>query len=180
VDYLKDFIIHHQGLSVGNHQYEFEVNDRFFEHFEYSQLRHGMVQVALNLDKQERMMVLNFRFNGEVEVCCDRCGEEFMMPLNRSDYLIVKFGSEFQEENADVLIIPVSEYKFDVAPYIYEYLHLGLPSRIIHPDDAAGRTTCNTDILSRLEKMSPHVSDDSRWDALKKLNDTEESPNTLP
>jgi uncharacterized protein len=169
VDYLKDFVIHFVGLSIGNHQFDFEVSDRFFEQFEYSQLKHGQVRILVDLEKQDRMMVFNFELTGMVEVTCDRCGEEFMLPLDGSERLIVKFGSEFKEESDDMIVIPSTEYKIDIAPYIYEYLHLILPWRIIHPDDADGNTTCNPDTLRRLEELAPRVSTDPRWAALGEL-----------
>jgi len=173
VDYLKDFIIHFVGLSIGNHQFDLEVNDLFFERFEYSQLQHGQVKVLLDLEKQERMMVFTFHLKGIVEVTCDRCGEEFMLPLDGSQRLIVKFGTEFKEESEDMIVIPSTEYKIDLAPFIYEYLHLVLPWRIIHPDDADGNTTCNPDILRRLEELAPRASIDPRWAALNNIQQQE-------
>jgi len=169
VDYLKDFIIHFVGLSIGNHQFDFEVNDQFFELFEYSQLKHGQVYIRVDLEKQERMMILNFLLNGKVEVTCDRCAEEFMLPLNSSQRLIVKYGNEFLEESDEMIVIPSTEYKIDLSPFIYEYLHLALPWRIIHPDYADGNSACNPEILRKLEELAPHYSTDPRWAALRNI-----------
>ena len=174
MDYLKDFIIHFVGLSIGNHRFDFEVNDRFFEQFEYSQLQHGLVQIQVDLEKQDRMMIFSFGLKGNVEVTCDRCGEEFMLPLNGNQRLIVKFGIEFKEESDDMIVIPSTEYKIDLAPFIYEYLHLMLPWRIIHPDDSNGNTTCNPDILRRLEELAPHASTDPRWAVLGSLHEEDD------
>ena len=181
MDYLKDFIIHFVGLSVGNHQFEFEVNDLFFEHFEYSQLQHGSVKVEVDLEKQERMLVFSFRINGSVEVVCDRCADEFMLPVSGTEHLIVKYGEEFAEESDDMITIPATEYKIDLAPFIYEYLHLMLPVRIVHPDGPDGKTNCNADTLQILEKLSVHTDMDPRWEILNNLKnedqDTEDSKN---
>ena len=166
MDYLKDFIIHFVGLGICNHQFDFEVSDRFFEQFEYSQLQHGNVRVLVDMDKQERMMVFSFSISGNVEVVCDRCGEEFMFPLEGSQHLIVKFGEEFKEESEEMIVIPVTEYKIDLSSYIYEYLHLMLPAKIVHPDDEHGNTTCNPETLRRLAEYAPHPSADPRWAAL--------------
>jgi uncharacterized protein len=175
VDYLKDYTIHFVGLSIGNHRFDFEVNDVFFEQFEYSQLQHGLVKVLVELDKQDRMMVLTFGIEGSVEVTCDRCGEEFMLPISGNQRLIIKFGAEFKEESEDMIIIPLTEYKIDVSTFIYEYLHLMLPWRIVHPDDAEGNTKCNPEVIHLLEELSPHSTIDPRWEALSNLqqeNDT--------
>jgi uncharacterized protein len=169
VDYRKEFVIPFVGLNLGEHQFELEVNDKFFEYFEYSELHHGLVKATVHLDKQERMMVFSFHFKGNVAVVCDRCGEDFMFPLSGDERLIVKYGPEYKEESDDMIIIPPSEYKLDLAPFIYEYLHLILPVRIIHSDDEEGNTTCNPDILERIAQLTPHTDIDPRWEALSKL-----------
>lgn len=175
MDYRKEFIIPFVGLATGNHRFELEVNDAFFEYFEFSELHHGLVRLELELDKQERMMVFSFHFEGNVEVTCDRCGEEFTFPLKGSEQLIVKFGQEFQEESDEMIIIPSTEYKIDLAPFIYEYLHLLLPVRIVHPDDEKGQTSCNPEILKRLEQLSPHPKTDPRWEVLGHLPQGDDS-----
>ena len=181
VDYLKDFTIHFVGLSIGNHHFDFEVSDRFFEQFEYSQLQHGSVHVFVNLEKQERIMVFDFSFDGQVEVICDRCGEEFMFPLLGKEHLIVKFGVEYKEESEEMIIIPSTEYKIDLSSFIYEYLHLMLPVRIVHPDGDGGKTSCNAEALRRLEALAPKKTIDSRWEALGKITtNIEELTGVLP
>lgn len=177
MDYLKDFVIHFVGLSIGNHQFDFEVNDKFFEQFEFSELHHGKVKVVTELEKQERMMIFTFHIEGEVEVTCDRCGDEFMMPISGNEVLIVKFGLEYAEENAEMIVIPATDFKFDLAPYIYEFLHLMLPVRIIHPEDSAGNSGCNPETLKILEELTPHTSIDPRWEALSQL--TKENPDKI-
>lgn len=178
MDHRKDFIIHFTGLSIGNHQFEFEVDDTFFESYEYSELHHGKVRVDVDLEKQERMLLFSFQIEGSVEVTCDRCGEEFMLPLSGTEQLIVKFGNEYAEENADIITIPATDYKFDLSPFLYEYLHLMLPSRILHPDDENGNTSCNPEVLKRLEQLAPHPSTDPRWDALSRLKNGDHSENS--
>ena len=175
MDYLKNFIIQFVGLSIGNHQFELEVNDRFFERFEYSQLQHGLINILVDLEKQDRMMVFSFGIKGNVEVTCDRCGDEFILPIQGDQRLIVKFGTEYLEESDDMVVIPSTDSKIDLSPYIYEYLHLILPWRIVHPDDAEGKTTCNPDAIRRLEELAPHASIDPRWAALGNLQKEENS-----
>ena len=169
MDYRKEFIIPFVGLNAGNHRFELEVKDEFFGYFEYSELHHGLVNLVVDLDKQERMMVFFFHFEGNVEVTCDRCGEEYMMPLDGEEQLIVKFGQEFQEESDEMIVIPSTEYKIDLAPFIYEYLHLLLPVRNVHPDNENGDTGCNPEVLRRLEQLAPRPAIDPRWEALSSL-----------
>jgi uncharacterized metal-binding protein YceD (DUF177 family) len=74
------------------------------------------------------------------------------------------------EESEDVIVIPETEYQFNLAPYIYEFIHLALPAQIIHPDDEYGDSTCDPEMLRILNTLAPSESVDPRWEALKKLN----------
>ena len=167
---LKEYTIQFVGLEPGNHQFEFEVNDSFFEHFEFSLIKQGMVNISVALEKMERMMIFTITLKGKVLVTCDRCTYEFYMPVSDSQKLIVKLGAEYEEESEDVVIIPETEYQFALAPYIYEYIHLALPARLIHPDDENGNSTCDPEMLRLLDMHNTSAASDPRWEALKKLN----------
>jgi len=169
VNRLKEYTIPFVGLEPGNHQFEFEVNDSFFEQFEFSQIQHGQIHVTVDLEKMERMMIFNIAIEGEVLVTCDRCTNEFMYPVSDTQRLIVKLGAEYLEESEDVVVIPETEYKFDLSSYIYEFIHLSLPVQLIHPDDEHGSSTCDPDMLRLLETLTPTESIDPRWEALNKL-----------
>jgi len=173
VNRLKEYAIQFVGLEPGNHQFEFEVNDSFFEHFEFSQIQQGQVHVTVDLQKMERMMIFNIAFEGDVQVTCDRCTNEFYTPVADEQQLIVKLGAEYLEESEDVVVIPETEYQFDLSTYIYEFIHLALPARLLHPDDENGNSTCDPEMLRLLEKLAPTGTVDPRWEALKKLK-TEE------
>jgi uncharacterized metal-binding protein YceD (DUF177 family) len=156
VNRLKEYSIPFVGLEPGNHQFEFEVNDSFFEHFEFSQIQHAQIHVTVVLEKMERMMVFTIGIKGEALVTCDRCTGEFNFPVSDTQRLIVKLGAE---------------YKFDLSTYIYEFIHLALPVRLLHPDDDNGNSTCDPDMLRILETLAPAADTfDPRWEALKRLN----------
>ncbi len=167
---LKEYHIQFVALELGSHQFEFDINDSFFEHFEFSQVHRGDVHVEVSLEKMERMMIFNISLTGKVLVTCDRCTNEFYFSLSDSQKLIVKLGAEYLEESDDVIVIPDTEHKFDLSPYIYEFIHLALPVRLLHPDDEHGNSTCDPDMLQLLQKLTPTGTTDSRWEELKKLN----------
>ena len=169
VNRLKEYNIQFVGLEPGNHIFEFEVNDSFFEHFEYSLIQHGEVHVKVDLEKSERMMIFTINLEGNVKVPCDRCTHDVSLPVSDTQQLIVKLGAEYGEESEDVVIIPETEYKFDLSTYIYEFIHLSLPARLLHPDDENGNSTCDPEMLQILEKLAPTESVDPRWEALKNL-----------
>ena len=172
--YLKQFVIPFSGLKAGNYTFTFEIDDRFFEHFEYSEITHGRVHVDVVLERQPRMMVFNFLIAGHVLVTCDRCGENFSMPMDGEEQLIVKFGPVHEEESDDILVITEDEHELDMSQFIYEYIHLLLPMRKVHSTDADGNSLCNEDVVNRISAEENHMAD-PRWEALKKLKDNTDS-----
>lgn len=171
MDYFKQFVIPFGGLKPGTHQFEFEIDDLFFEHFEYAEIKKGLVSVRIDLEKEENLLVLNFHFQGTLTVPCDRCFEFFTLPVEGDERLIVKFGSGYYEENEEVQVIPVGETQIDTSSFIYEYIHLLLPIRRIHPEDDSGESTCDKDVLSRLNAPAKPSAPDPRWEVLNKLRD---------
>jgi uncharacterized metal-binding protein YceD (DUF177 family) len=175
VDHLKQFTIPFRGLKPGVHQYDYQIDKRFFERLEYAEVSNGNLKVELELTKQDRMLIFNFTIEGEVEVDCDRCLGKFNQAVAGNEKLFVKFGEKWEEESDDVIIIPEGEYQFDISKYLYEYIILLLPMQRIHPDDENGETTCDQDMVSRLGSH-PEVSEpDPRWDALLKLKNKNKS-----
>ena len=169
--YLKQFVVPFSGLKVGNYTFTFEIDDRFFEHFEYSEISQGRIHVDVVLERQPRMMVFSFLIAGHVFIPCDRCGEMFSQPVDGEETLIVKYGPEHEEESEDILVIKEDEHELDLSQYIYEYIHLLLPMRKVHGTDENGNSLCNPDITSRITYQEDQPEDDPRWDVLKKLKD---------
>ena len=170
VDYLRQFVIPFIGLTTGNHQFEFEIDDKFFASFEYSEIKQAQVSVSLDLERQERMLVLNFLLSGTIRVTCDRCLDEFDLPVKSVEEFFIKFGPEHKEESDNVLIIAENETHIDLAPLLYDYLSLLVPFRVVHPDNDNGESLCDPEVLKRIEQLSVHKEKDPRWDALKDLN----------
>ncbi len=171
-NYLKAFRIQHIGLDLGAHRFDFEIDDKFFECFEYSEIHSGQVAVTVDVEKSERMMVLDIHFAGSILTQCDHCGDDFLLPIEGREQLIVKLGDHFEEGVDDVIVIPETDPFFDLSSYLYEFIHLARPIQAIHPVDANGNSTCNPDALKYLSEHSAGEETDPRWDALKRLKDT--------
>lgn len=170
MDYLKDFVIPFVGLSSGEHHFEYHIDDKFFESFEFSEIKQANINVNVTLEKRERMMVFTFDILGTLRVTCSRCLDEFDYPVDIQETLYIKFGQEYAEEDDNVIIIPESESHFDISPFIYDYLNLAVPYRVVHPDDENGQSACDPDVIKRIEALTGNKLPDSRWDKLKDLN----------
>jgi uncharacterized metal-binding protein YceD (DUF177 family) len=173
---LKAYDIQFVGLKLGKHIYDYEINQTFFEYFEFDEFNTINVNLNIHLEKKTTLLELNFSGNGSVNINCDVSNEPYDQPINFNFNLVVKFGQEYNNENDSILIIPHGSYEINIAQYIYELIVLSIPQKRIHPGVEDG--TLNSEILRKLEDLSPN-SDlkaesssndvDPRWNKLKKL-----------
>lgn len=157
------------GLALGNHSYHFDVKDDFFEGMDYSEIHQVTVSIDLDIEKTELMMTLNFALQGKVRVACDRCADEFDIPIENNEVYYVKFGSEVAEESDDVVVVPADQHDFDISSLIYEYIILSIPIHRVHPEGE-----CNPEVLQMLSHEEEPVAEeenetDPRWAALKNI-----------
>ncbi|MBO4645080.1 MAG: DUF177 domain-containing protein [Bacteroidales bacterium] len=123
----------------------------------------------------EKMITLDFHFKGKVQLPCDRCLEPVDIDLDFSENLLVKLVPmiEEPEEEDNLWVVSENTYELDVFHFVYECLTLALPLRVVHPDDASGKSTCNPEIIKKLEELTPGETQreviDPRWEALKNI-----------
>lgn len=177
---LKNFDISFIGLKDGVHQFDYNISKEFFDFFNYEEFYNSNVNVSLSFLKKPTLFELNFEFSGSLEVACDITNELFQQPIATNIFLIVKFGDEFNNENDELLIIPHSDYKLNIAQYIYEAIVLAVPIKRVHPGVEDG--TLKSEILDKLNefkikdlnKEENHLEVDSnnidpRWNKLKSI-----------
>lgn len=167
---MERFSIQYSGLSIGNHQFEYIIDDEFFKHFEQSDIHHGIVNVYVELEKHEHMLVLDFDLIGKVTVPCDRCGDAVDVLIQSEQQMIYKFGEAYEEEDDNLIILPEDEHQLNIGDIIYEFIVLGVPYRCVHGEDDNGDSLCNKEALKRLNELSRKDQVDPRWEALKKFN----------
>ncbi|MDT0558004.1 DUF177 domain-containing protein [Ichthyenterobacterium sp. W332] len=171
---LKEYNIPFVGLKLGKHLFDFEINNSFFDFFEYDEFNDVNVLTSLEFEKKTTLLELHFNISGIVNVNCDLTNEPYNQNVNGEFDLVVKFGNDYNDDNEDILIIPHGEYEINVAQYIYELIILSVPQKRIHPGVEDG--TLNSEILNKLEELSPNKDNksnnheiDPRWQTLKKL-----------
>ena len=171
---LKEFTIKFVGLKPGEHCFEYQIDNKFFEHFEYDEFNKANIKANVILNKKTTLLEFSFDISGSVNVNCDLTNEPFNQEVQNQFNLVVNFGEEFNDENDEILIIPHGEYEVNIEQYLYELIVLSVPSKRIHPGVKDG--TLDSDILKKLEELSPKGTDedkieeiDPRWNILKKL-----------
>ena len=158
------------GLKVGKHQFNFELNKEFFENFSFFDFNNIDLSVDVDLTKKSTLLELNFHVKGSVNVNCDMTNEPFDMPFNKEDFLVVKFGQEYNDEDNEILVLPYGEHKVILDQYLYELVILSLPRKRVHPGVEDG--TLESEIIKILDELKPSglaLESDPRWEKLKKI-----------
>ncbi|ADY29098.1 YceD family protein [Cellulophaga lytica] len=170
---LKEYSIPFSGLKQGKHSFEYNIDNKFFESFEYNEFNDANIHVEVQLNKMSTMLELEMKAEGTVNVFCDVSSEAYDQPINSTLELVVKFGEEYNDENEEILIIPHGEHQVNISQYLYEMLVLAVPSKRIHPGVLDG--TLRSKAVDKLQELQPKEEKenkediDPRWDALKKL-----------
>ena len=169
----KEFTIPFSGLKLGNHRFEYKVDNTFFESFDYNEFNGAEIQVKAGLNKTSTMLELDLNAKGSVNVDCDLTGEPFDQDIDGALQLVIKFGEAYNDEDDEILILPHGEHQVDISQYVYEMLVLSVPTKRIHPGVKDG--SLQSEILDKLEELQPKEeknnkgATDPRWDGLKKL-----------
>ena len=173
INLMKSISIHKiefAGLKVGKHQFSFELNKEFFENFSFFDFNNISLKVDIDLIKKSNLLELNFYAKGSVNVNCDMTNEPFDMSFDKEDFLVVKFGQEYNDEDNEILVLPFGEHKIILDQYLYELVILSLPRKRVHPGVEDG--TLESEIIEILDELKPSglgLETDPRWEKLKKI-----------
>ena len=149
----------------------FDLDDTYFAALDGADVKKGSLHVSVSIRKATGFFELLFHTVGTVIVPCDRCLDDMEQPVETDNRLIVKFGSEYSEED-DIIVVPEDEGILDASWIIYEFVALVIPIRHVH---APGK--CNPAMTKALEELSADRSSDEesdqpidpRWEKLKNL-----------
>jgi uncharacterized metal-binding protein YceD (DUF177 family) len=173
---LRDFNIVFSGLKLGIHHFNYQLDQKFFDLFDFTEMEEPNLTIDLQFLKKDNMLELDFTLNGSFTATCDVTGEPFNLPLSDTFHLLIKFGLEYNNENEEVLILSFGTYEVNIAHHLYELAVLSIPSKRVHPDVENG--TMNNEILDKYRVgKEPEEGDkkenetDPRWDKLKDLLD---------
>ncbi|MEC3881131.1 YceD family protein [Parapedobacter sp. 10938] len=175
MNYLKQYRIPFTGLSLGTHDFAFDIGKAFFDCYDYSIVKDGRLKAHVNLVKQETMMILQFRITGSVMLACDVCLSPFPAKTDIEERLIVKFTDEGAAESSEeIIVLAKHEHELDIAGLLYEYINVSIP--LYNKCSEQGENiTCDESVLAKLDGLAPaheqkeEKQTDPRWDALKKI-----------
>ena len=160
-------IILFEGLSLGEHEFDFEVDKSLFDKTKIKEILDTKIDVKVYLKKSENMMNLDILFKGEFVIPCDRCNEEMKILVDDEGKLVVKYGQVENEDLDDLIILKDNEHEIDLSGYFYESLSLMIPQRNVHDE-----SECDQEVINMLKNTQIHLNDkssDPRWEKLKNL-----------
>ena len=160
-------------MAAGKHNFEFEIDDKFFDCFEHSLVKKGNLIANVNLQKQEGMLIVNFDIKGHIQLSCDICLSAFDAPVHFQERIIVKFVSEEWDSNTEeIIILNKTDHELDIATLLYEYINVQVPFYAKCSEQGEG-IQCDPEMLSHItieeEEATEEERIDPRWDALKNI-----------
>jgi uncharacterized metal-binding protein YceD (DUF177 family) len=169
---------------------EYLLDNQYFTNIGGEEVQKGKVAVSVKITKTASVFRFSFHLTGNVVIPCDRCLDDMDYPIDTTARLIVKFGKDYSEESDEIVVIPESEGKINLAWFLYEFVALAIPIKHVH---APGK--CNKQMTAKLKKHTAKSEDDEndgsfemddaddagtddfeestdpRWDALKDIKD---------
>lgn len=165
------------GLKPGIHEFDYEVDDRFFAERDQSEFSHCQASIKLTLDKKSSFMLLKFEIGGKADVTCDRCGNPLKMDIWDEFNMLVKLVENpdemnEQEEDPDVFYISRTESHIDIGNWIFEFVLLSFPMQKMCREEEMGGPQCNTEALEKLKALEirePETNANDLWKGLEKF-----------
>jgi uncharacterized metal-binding protein YceD (DUF177 family) len=182
----REYEIAFVSLKPGVHEFNYTIDDRFFEDFHEQEFRNAQAQIKLLLEKSSSFMLLKFEIGGQADVTCDRCNNNLPMQLFEEFSVTVRITEDpetanDQEEDPDVFYISRGESHLDVKNWLFEFVNLSIPMQKTCSFEDMDGPYCNQDVRALLKSMTPvdEPKKNPLWKGLDKFKDgeTEETEN---
>lgn len=142
---LKAYNLNFSSLKDGSHEFRHELDDKFFECFDYSNIERANIIIQVRMRKSDTMLDTEFELSGDVSSNCYRCNTPCESAISSTFRLVFKFGREISD-NEELVILAPEAYQLELAPYFYEFSNLSLPSRVLHKEGE-----CDEEMLKIME-----------------------------
>ncbi len=166
------------GLKPGVHEFNYELDDKFFIEKGAEDFANAKADVKLSLEKNTGFMLLKFEVGGKADVSCDRCGNSLTMDLWDEFKLVVKLVDNpdemnLNEEDPDVFYISRTESHLEVSDWLYEFVLLSVPTQKMCGEDERGGSKCNKEVLEKLRQMEVKEEHNANtlWKGLDKFKE---------
>lgn len=173
---LTEFEIEFIKLKSGHHEFNFQLENSFFEAFENADVLESKLSARIELERFPNWMNVAIHIQGEAGLSCDRCLEQVNIPVQTEFRMIYKHAEEMlnvDDDDTSLVILKPNDISINVAHPIYETIMLALP--MIRNCDELEIKPCNAQMLNKLNQLNQNEDEtqteqtDPRWDKLKDL-----------
>lgn len=183
-----------KSMSPGVHEVEYHLGKQFFADMESQDIHDADLDVKLTVDHKGDFYNLSFHIVGDVTLLCDRCLDELHFPIDATYNIAVEYGEDYNDDNDEVLVIPMSDNTLNVSYMIFDTVELQIPIKHVHPMGKCNRAMSailkkhrarrpddedaelEDQLIDEMDQIDAEGDSDSTptdpcWDALKKLSD---------
>ncbi|MCH8494173.1 MAG: DUF177 domain-containing protein [Balneolales bacterium] len=127
------------------------------------------LQLAVDFEKREAVLVVDFRISGQVELVCDRSLDKFWSPVSGNYTILFKEAADFESEDEQTAVrrLDISGNIINIDTEVRDTVMLSVPVRKIHPryfDE-------NGELIEFEHRVEEPSTMDPRWEALKVLKE---------
>ena len=151
---INNYSIYISGLTSDTCNYEFNLDNDFFIHFQHPDVEGGNVKAFVKLIKKSNIIELKIKLEGTLNVECDRCLEKFDYQINATDTITYVIGEQTDYKSDDIIVLSKDETVIDVSQQFYEIAVIQLPISKVHPEDSNHNSTCNQEMLKILDRYT--------------------------
>jgi uncharacterized metal-binding protein YceD (DUF177 family) len=160
------------GLKEGEHRQEFEIKNKFFQAYEYSDVKAGdfIVETLLiirGLDRKLRISIEGIITN----FLCDYCVQKLEWPITTTSNFVIKESEKEMESTDEVIYVLPNQYQLVINQLIFEMINLSVPTKRTHDINEKGELKCDKEMLTLIDKYATKTKQeiDPRWEVLNKL-----------
>ena len=97
--YFKQFDIGFQSMKIGQHFQDLKISNEFFEKYENDIVTDANIDIHIDIERLENMVIMHFHFSGTLTSTCDLCLEKVVIPVEKTEKLILKIVEAPQESD---------------------------------------------------------------------------------
>lgn len=151
----KTYEIDLASLGDGTIEKRYEIDGSFFRNMDNEDILDSEVIVILEIEKRHGNYMLHFDCTGIMDLPCDRCLGALRHEVDATYDITIRYGELYDDSKDEVLVLPYSTTRIDVAPMIYDTLLLTIPMRCVHPEGE-----CDASMEASLRAHSSHLAEE--------------------
>lgn len=170
---VNKYFIEQKKLISGTYEKLFEIDDDFFDFFDYDEIRSHNLQVNIEYEIKSSLILAKMKISGFVEIQCDICGEFYNQKIENEIELVFKKVDDVPSEDTfdELIYYSPEDETIDLKKIIFDYIVLSIPLKKEHPRDENGKRTCNTEITKYLKfdlDKNNNFENLANWEEIKK------------